>query len=114
MRLFTYKTRLRGLGRAQSAQAGSDSRRGRLMESKERTMHRRTCTLSLAGALAATLFTLLALLAPAAARAAAVNYTFQPLAQIGGMAGEVPGPHGPVSGLEAPSRTRPPPPPPRR
>src|SRR5713226_6090145 len=32
----------------------------------------------------------LALLAPSAARAANVNYTLQPLAQIGGMAGDVP------------------------
>jgi hypothetical protein len=36
----------------------------------------------------------LALVAPMAARAADVNYTYQPLAQIGGMAGDVPIPKG--------------------
>ena len=58
-------------------------------------MHRRTWTLPLGSALAALLIAGLALLAPRAAPATApTSYTFQPLAQIGGMAGDIPIPQG--------------------
>src|SRR5438309_2228182 len=58
-------------------------------------MHPRTWTLPLGSALAALLIAGLALLAPRAARATApTSYTFQPLAQIGGMAGDIPIPKG--------------------
>ena len=58
-------------------------------------MHRRTWTLPLGSALAALLIAGLALLAPTAAPATApTSYTFQPLAQIGGMAGDIPIPKG--------------------
>jgi len=58
-------------------------------------MHPRTWTLPLGSALAALLIAGLALLAPRAAPATApTSYTFQPLAQIGGMAGDIPIPKG--------------------
>jgi len=58
-------------------------------------MHRRTWTLPLGSALAALLIAGLALLAPGAAPASApTSYTFQALAQIGGMAGDIPIPQG--------------------
>jgi hypothetical protein len=62
-------------------------------EEKERTMHRGLRTVSPGSALAVSLTAALALLAPAA-RAVDLNYTLQPLARIGGMAGDVPIPKG--------------------
>jgi hypothetical protein len=58
-------------------------------------MHRRALALPRGSALAALWIASLAPLAPRAARAAApTGYTFQPLAQIGGMAGDAPIPKG--------------------
>jgi hypothetical protein len=56
-------------------------------------MHQGTRTRSPGSALAVSLTAALALFAPGA-RAADLNYTLQPLAQIGGMAGDVPIPKG--------------------
>jgi hypothetical protein len=64
----------------------------RVTAEKEKTMHRRLQTSTPGLRLAVSMIACLALLAPRMARAtdAPTAYTFQPLAQIGGIAGDVP------------------------